>query len=381
MIPYNKPHYTGNELKYIADAMARGKTAGDGYYTEICEAFLCEKYGFAKAFLTTSCTDALELCALLINIQPGDEVIMPSYSFVSVANAFIMRGAKIIFADSNTQNPNIDVEQIEALITPATKAIVVVHYAGIACDMTRLQEITDKHNLFLIEDAAQAIDSYHQGRSLGSFGHLAAFSFHETKNISCGEGGVLVINDKNFIKRAEIIREKGTNRSAFFRGEIDKYSWVDVGSSFLPSDMLAAFLYAQLQKMETIQAKRKKIWETYYKNLVSLEQNDLIQLPKLPGYAFNNAHVFYMVFKHLETRTAYISYMKANHVQTPFHYMALHNSSFYLDKHDGRALPMVEIYQDCLVRLPLFYDLEMSEVENIIELTHKFFNSDLCNAN
>ena len=373
MIPFNKPHFTGNEIKYISDAMARGRTAGDGYYTEACEDFLCKKYGFAKTFLTTSCTDALELAALLINIKPGDEVIMPSYTFVSMANAFLLRGARLIFADSNAYNPNIDVNSIEALITPKTKAIVVVHYAGIACDMFLLRQIADKHGIFLIEDAAQAIDSYCRDRPLGSIGHLAAFSFHETKNISCGEGGLLVINDERFFKRAEIIREKGTNRSAFFRGEVDKYSWVDIGSSFLPSELLAAVLYAQLEEMSVIQSRRIEVWNKYYDGLAELQQNNRVRLPYLPDYAANNGHIFYMVFESLQARTDYISYMKANQVQTPFHYVALHSSPFYSDKHDGRLLPWVETYQDCLVRLPLFYDIGDHDVKEIIRLTKDFF--------
>ena len=373
MIPFNKPHFTGNEIKYIADAMSRGKTAGDGYYTKACQSFLCEKYGFAKTFLTTSCTDALELAALLIDIKPGDEVIMPSYTFVSMANAFLLRGAKIIFADSNTSNPNVDADEVEALITAQTKAIVVVHYAGIACDMDKLKALADKNSIFLIEDAAQAIDSYYNGRPLGSIGHLAAFSFHETKNISCGEGGVLVINDARFIKRAEIIREKGTNRSAFFRGEVDKYNWVDIGSSFLPSDILAAVLYAQLESLEEIQNRRKQIWNFYYNSLKYLEEAGLVKFPQLPAYATNNGHIFYMIFDSLEKRTAYIDHMKANGVQTVFHYIALHSSPHYKDKHDDRELPMVEVYQDCLVRLPLFYDLEDQDVEKVIALTRQFF--------
>ncbi len=374
MIPYNKPHFTGNEIKYISNAIANGKTAGDGFYTKACEKFLSEKYGFSKTFLTTSCTDAMELAALLIDLKLGDEVIMPSYTFVSTANAFLLRGVKIVFADSNTNNPNIAAEQIEQLITASTKAIVVVHYAGIACDMSKLKEIANKHSIYLIEDAAQAIDSYYIDKPLGSIGHLAAFSFHETKNISCGEGGLLVINDQKFIKRAEIIREKGTNRSAFFRGEVDKYNWVDIGSSFLPSDILAASLYAQLEKLDDIQNKRKSIWNTYYNNLVHLENKSLVKLPKIPPYSTNNAHIFYMVFDNLDLRSEYITYMKSNGVQTVFHYIALHDSPFYSKKHDGRDLPMVKVYQDCLVRLPLFYDLEQKEVDNIINLTNQFFS-------
>jgi len=372
MIPFNKPHLTGNELKYVSDVMSKGKTAGDGYYTKLCQDYFCEKYGFKKTFLTTSCTDALELAALLIDLKPGDEVIMPSYTFVSMANAFLLRGAKIVFADSNLENPNVDAGKIESLITPATKAIVVVHYAGIACDMVKLKEIADKHSIFLIEDAAQAVDSYHENRPLGGIGHLGAMSFHETKNISCGEGGLLIINDDRFIKRAEIIREKGTNRSAFFRGEIDKYSWVDIGSSFLPSEILAAYLYAQLEAMDDIQAKRKAIWDTYYQNLAILQQERKVALPQLPPYAINNGHIFYLICKNLETRTGFISHMKANQVQTPFHYVALHDSPYYKDKHGDRALPMVNVYQDCLVRLPLFYDLEPADIENVIDLTLNF---------
>ena len=376
MIPFNEPHFTGNELKYIADAMSRGRTAGDGYYTEVCEDYFCHRYGFKKTFLTTSCTDALELAAMLINIQQGDEVIMPSYTFVSMANAFLLRGAKIIFADSNSHNPNIDAGTVEALITSKTKAIVVVHYAGISCDMQMLKAIADKYSVFLIEDTAQAIDSFNENKPLGGIGHLAAFSFHETKNISCGEGGLLVINDEAFFKRAEIMREKGTNRSSFFRGEVDKYSWVDMGSSFLPSDLLAAFLYAQVEKIDDIQNKRKAIWNRYYNGLKPLESDNKVRLPYLPEFATNNAHLFYLVCKDLETRMSFINYMKANYVQTPFHYVALHDSPFYKDKHDGRPLPWVQTYQDCLVRLPLFYDLETGETDKIIELTQQFFNSN-----
>lgn len=374
MIPFNKPHLTGNELKYISDVMSKGKTAGDGYYTKQCQDFFCERYGFKKTFLTTSCTDALELAALLIDLKPGDEVIMPSYTFVSMANAFLLRGAKIVFADSSDENPNVDADKIESLITPATKAIVVVHYAGIACDMVKLKEIADRHSIFLVEDAAQAVDGYHEGKPLGGIGHLGAMSFHETKNISCGEGGMLIINDERFIKRAEIIREKGTNRSAFFRGEIDKYSWVDIGSSFLPSEILAAHLYAQLEQMDNIQARRKEIWDTYNQGLAVLEKNNKVTLPKLPAYAVNNGHIFYLICKDLETRTRFISHMKANGAQTPFHYVALHDSPFYKEKHGDRELPMVGVYTDCLVRLPLFYDLEPADIKKVIDLTLDFFN-------
>ena len=264
-IPFNKPYLSGKESQYIIEAVQSGKISGDGMFTKKCHSFFENNFGFKKCLLTTSCTDALEMAAILLDIKPGDEVIMPSYTFVSTANAFVLRGAKIIFCDSNSQNPNLDVTLIEPLISKSTKAIVAVHYAGIACDMDAIMKLAIKYNLFVVEDAAQAIDSFYKGRRLGSIGNLAAFSFHETKNIQSGEGGMLVINDDRFIKRAEIIREKGTNRSAFFRGEVDKYSWVDIGSSFLPSDIIAAFLFAQLEHIEQIQERRKDKYQIMIK--------------------------------------------------------------------------------------------------------------------
>ncbi|MCB0513731.1 MAG: dTDP-4-amino-4,6-dideoxygalactose transaminase, partial [Bacteroidetes bacterium] len=280
MINFNKPYFTGKETEYIQQAVQSGKISGDGMFTKKCHQFFESKYGFKKCLLTTSCTDALEMAAILIDIKEGDEVIMPSFTFVSTANAFVLRGANIIFADSYFDNPNIDADAIEQLITPKTKAIVVVHYAGMACDMDKIIELANKYKLFVIEDAAQAIDSFYISKGtkkpLGSIGHLAAFSFHETKNIISGEGGMLVINDERFIERAEIIREKGTNRSKFFRGEVDKYGWVDIGSSFLPSDIIAAFLYAQLENLDAIQTKRKEIWNSYFEGLKTLEERKLI---------------------------------------------------------------------------------------------------------
>jgi len=264
MIPFNKPYLTGKEAHYLYHAVYSGKISGNGMFTQKCHNFFVQRYGFKKCLLTTSCTDALEMAAILIDIKQGDEVIMPSYTFVSTANAFVLRGATIVFADSGASNPNIDAEKLESLITPKTKAIVPVHYAGIACDMDKIMALAEKYNLFVIEDAAQAIDSYYNGRPLGSIGHLAAFSFHETKNIISGEGGMLVINDERFFRRAEIIWEKGTNRAEFFRGEVNKYGWVDIGSSFLPSEIIAAFLYAQLENLDDIQLKRKSIWNKYY---------------------------------------------------------------------------------------------------------------------
>ena len=275
MINFNEPYCTGNEPKYIQDAINRGKLSGNGYYTKKCQHFLEEKLGVKKCLLTTSCTDALEMCAILLDIQPGDEVIMPSYTFVSTANAFVLRGAKIVFCDSRPDHPGMDESLIEGLLTEKTKAIVPVHYAGVACDMDKIMSIAKQHDLFVVEDAAQAIDSHYKGKPLGSIGHLAAFSFHETKNISSGEGGALIINDDRFLERSEIIWEKGTNRSAFWRGEVDKYGWVDIGSSFLPSEITAAFLWAQLESLEKIQEQRKSIWNAY--NAVFLKiKNDLL---------------------------------------------------------------------------------------------------------
>ena len=354
-IPFNKPYLTGNETKYIETAVASGKISGDGLYTKKCHEFFQNKYGFKKALLTTSCTDALEMAAILIDLQPSDEVIMPSYTFVSTANAFVLRGAKIVFADSNKNEPNIDVTKIEALITPKTKAIVPVHYAGVACDMDEIMRIATKHNLFVIEDAAQAIDSFYKGKPLGSIGHMAAFSFHETKNIIAGEGGMLVINDDKFAKRAEIIREKGTNRSAFFRGEVDKYGWVDIGSSFLPSDIIAAFLYAQIENIDRIQARRKAIWEQYFTLLKPLQDAGKLQLPFIPEYASNNAHMFYVVCNSLEQRSGLIEHLKSKNIFAVFHYISLHKSPMYKDIYKGDVLANCDYFSDNLLRLPFYY--------------------------
>ena len=375
MIDFNRPHLTGKETHYIYQAVADGKLSGNGVFTKKCQKFFEERYGFKKCLLTTSCTDALEMAAILCDIQPGDEVIVPSYTFVSSALAFVRAGAKIVFADSMAENPNINAEKIESLITPRTKAIVPVHYAGVACDMDRIMEIAEKHNLIVVEDAAQAIDSYYKGRPLGSIGHLSAFSFHETKNIIAGEGGMLCINDERFIRRAEIIWEKGTNRAEFFRGEVNKYGWVDTGSSFLPSEVVAAFLWAQLEHMDDIQARRKHLWELYYTHFSPLASspNSLIALPSLPEYATNNAHMFYLVCKSLEQRTALIKHLKDNGIQAVFHYLSLHSSPYYMDKHDGRELPECDRYADCLVRLPMFYDLKDEQVIDICNTINAFF--------
>lgn len=364
MIPFNKPFLTGKETQYIEEAVKSGKISGNGNFTQKCQSFFEQKYGFKKALLTTSCTDALEMCAMLANIQPGDEVIVPSFTFVSTAVAFVRQGAKIVFADSMADNPNIDVNKIEALITSKTKALVPVHYAGIACDMDAIMALAAKYNLIVIEDAAQAIDSYYKGKALGSIGHMAAFSFHETKNIISGEGGMLTINDERFIPRAEIIWEKGTNRAEFFRGEVNKYGWVDTGSSFLPSEVIAAFLWAQIENLEKIQHKRLEHWNQYESHLLHWAKRNSIKLPDLPDYATNNAHLFYLVCNSIEQRSQIIAFLKQHQIQAVFHYLSLHSSPYYFDKHDGRALNNSDNFSNCLLRLPMFYELE---VKTIIE--------------
>lgn len=373
-IPFNKPYLHGRELVYIAQSVASGKISGDGIFTKKCHEFFERKYNFKKALLTTSCTDALEMAAILLNIKDGDEVILPSFTFVSTATAFALRGAKLVFADSYADNPNIDPAQIEALITPRTKAIVVVHYAGVACDMGRIMEIADAAGIPVVEDAAQAIDSYYNDKPLGSIGKLGTFSFHETKNIISGEGGLLAINDLSFMKRAEIIREKGTNRSSFFRGEVDKYGWVDIGSSFLPSDIIAAYLFAQLENIDLIQARRIAIWQAYYDALLPIaEKSGRFVLPSLPKYATNNAHMFYLVCDSIETRTALITHMKSCGVHAVFHYLSLHKSEFYANKHDGRDLKNSDRYTDCILRLPMFYELSDTDVTQVCDSVIEFF--------
>lgn len=374
-IPFNKPYLIGNEMEYIQQAVLSGKISGNGMFTQKCHRFFEEQYGFQKVLLTSSCTDALEMAALLTNIGVGDEVIMPSYTFVSTANAFVLRGAKIVFADSTTDSPNIDAQQLENLVTPRTKAIVVVHYAGVACDMDTIMDIAARHQLWVIEDAAQAIDAYYGTRPLGSIGHLAAFSFHETKNIISGEGGMLVVNDPNLVQRAEIIWEKGTNRSAFFRGEVDRYGWVDVGSSFLPAEIVAAFLYAQLENLPIIQAKRKHIWQTYYTQLQELAADGHFALPYQPDDAGNNAHMFYVVCPNLDDRTALITHLRHADIHAVFHYLSLHKSPFYAPLHDGRTLPNCDFYADCLVRLPMYYELSDADLAAIIGQIKLFYHT------
>ena len=369
-IPFNKPYLSGKETHFIYDAVNTGKLSGNGKYTQLCQQYFVDNFGFGKCLLTTSCTDALEMAAILLDIQPGDEVIMPSYTFVSTANAFILRGAKIVFADSRSDHPGLDERQVETLISEKTKAIVPVHYAGVACDMDILMDLAEKYGIYVVEDAAQAVDSYYTGRdgvkrALGSIGHLAAFSFHETKNIISGEGGMLVVNAPQFKERAEIIWEKGTNRSSFFRGEVDKYGWVDVGSSYLPSEIIAAFLWAQLENLKDIQAQRLNKWNLYYESLQDWAQEHNIRLPFIPDFATNNAHMFYLVCESFEQRSTIIEELKERGVHAVFHYLSLHKSPFYKEKHDDRVLDETEKYAERLVRLPLFYELTPDQILSI----------------
>ena len=385
MINFNQAHLTGKEMEYITlAAKVNRKLCGNGEFTKRCQQFFEKRYGFKKCLMTTSGTDALEMCAMLCDLKPGDEVIIPSYTFVSTALAFVREGAKIVFADSMQRNPNLDAEAIEALITPRTRVIVPVHYAGIACDMDKIMAIAEKHNLLVVEDAAHSLDSYYTSsinslthsliKPLGSIGHLAAFSFHETKNITAGgEGGLLIINDERFVRRAEILWEKGTNRAEFFRGAVNKYGWVDKGSSFLPAEINAAFLWAQLESLEDIQAKRIQIWNRYYEALKPLADKGYFEMPDMPEYAMNNGHMFYMVFENLEKRTSFMNYLKDNGISAVFHYLSLHKSDYFKNQHDGRELPQSDRYTDCLVRLPLFYDLTDEEQAYIIDKIKAYY--------
>ena len=373
MIPFNKPYLTGLETAYIEQAVNYGQISGNGIFTKKCHDFFAKIWGFKNTLLTTSCTDALEMSALLLNIKPGDEVIMPSFTFVSTALAFVRQGARIVFADSRADHPGMDEDKIEELIKPKTKAIVVVHYAGVACDMDKVMALAGKYNLYVVEDAAQAINSRYNDKWLGGIGHLGCFSFHETKNIQCGEGGLLTINDDHFAKRAEIIWEKGTNRAEFFRGEVNKYGWVDIGSSFLPSELNAAFLYAQLEQYKPIQKKRKAIWNRYQAGLKPLEEKGHMKLPVIPTYAENNGHMFYVLCRNLEERTRLISHLKEKGVMAVFHYLPLHRSPYYKDKYKGPSLPNCDRYTDTLLRLPLYYELSETEQDEVIKAVKEFY--------
>lgn len=376
-IPFNKPCLTGKEAHYMYQAVYTGKLSGNGYFTKKCQQFFMKRYGFKKCLLTTSGTDALEMCTMLCDLKPGDEVIVPSYTFVSTALAFLREGAKVVFADSMDSNPNLDAEKLEALVTPRTRVIAPVHYAGVACDMDAIMAVAEKHNLIVVEDAAQAVDSFYKGKALGGVGHLGAFSFHETKNITAGgEGGLLVINDERFIRRSEILWEKGTNRAEFFRGAVNKYGWVDMGSSFLPSEINAAFLYAQLENLDDIQSKRRKLWEQYFVGLQQLAGKGLIRLPQIPGYATNNAHMFYIVCRNLEERSGLIKFLKEHEILAPFHYLSLHKSDYYTAHNDNvPELPNCNMYADCLVRMPMFYELELEQVDMIVDTIKEYFKT------
>ena len=366
-IPFNRAYTVGSELTHIAEAINSGRIAGNGIFTKRCQAFFETQYGFGKTLLTTSCTDALEMCAMLLDIRPGDEVIMPSFTFVSTALAFSRQGARIVFVDSRVEQPGMDEDKIEELITARTRAIVVVHYAGVSVHMDKVTDIARRYNLFVVEDAAHAIESFYhdssgQKKQLGSLGHLGVLSFHETKNIQCGEGGLLMVNDSNFADRSEVIWEKGTNRAAFFRGEIEKYSWIDTGSSFLPSDINAAYLWGQLEKVRDIQAKRMAVWESYQDGLHAWAQAEGITLPVIPPYATNNAHMFYLVCASPGQRVRLLKHLNKHDISAVFHYQSLHASPYYRDKHDGRNLPESDRYSECLFRLPFYVGLDPEPV-------------------
>ncbi|KAA0210401.1 dTDP-4-amino-4,6-dideoxygalactose transaminase [Ignavibacteria bacterium CHB1] len=371
-IPFNKPYLTGKEMHYMYQAVYSGKISGNGIFTQKCQKYFEGNYGFKKALLTTSCTDALEMSAMLSGMKHGDEVIIPSFTFVSTAVAFVTRGAKIVFADSRADHPGIDEDKIESLVTPKTKAIVPVHYAGVACDMDNIMKIAHRHNLLVIEDAAHAVDSFYKGKPLGSIGDLATFSFHETKNVNSGEGGLLAINKKDFINRSEIIWEKGTNRAEFFRGEVNKYGWVDIGSSFLPSEIIAAYLWAQLENLERIQHRRKEIFNIYFEGLTDWALENNVQLPVIPEYATNNGHMFYMICSKPEQRDSLIAYLKKNGVYAVFHYLSLHQSEFFKLQYSGAELPNADRYSETLLRLPFYFELTDDEISRIINLIKNF---------
>ncbi|WP_141048468.1 dTDP-4-amino-4,6-dideoxygalactose transaminase [Aliarcobacter cryaerophilus] len=375
MIPFNKPPYTGNEERYVIESMKSSKISGDGKFTKRCEFWFEEKLQCKKVLLTTSCTHALEMAAILLDIKEDDEVIMPSYTFVSTVNAFVLRGAKIVFVDIRPDTMNIDETKIEEAITSKTKVIVPVHYAGVACEMDTIMDIAKKYNLFVVEDAAQGMMSKYKGKALGTIGHLGTFSFHETKNYtSAGEGGLLIINDEKFVQRAEIIREKGTNRSLFFRGMVDKYSWVDIGSSYLMNDVSAAYLWGNLEKADDINQNRLNSWQKYYDGLKELENRGFIELPKIPDGCVQNAHMFYIKVKDLEERTALLDYLKENRIYAVFHYVPLHSSEAGLkfSKFFGKDIYTTK-ESEKLIRLPIYYKLEDKDIKHIVNIIYKFF--------
>lgn len=377
MIPFNKPAVTGKEAKYIQDAITNGKLSGDGIYTKKCHEWFETEFAASKALLTTSCTHALEMAAILAGIKEGDEVIMPSYTFVSTANAFVLRGAKIIFIDVRPDTMNMDEKLIEQSITSRTKAIVPVHYAGVSCDMDMIMSLAAKYSLCVIEDAAQGVMSTYKGKYLGTIGHFGCYSFHETKNYNCGEGGALIINDESYIERAEIIREKGTNRSRFFRGQVDKYSWVDLGSSYLPSEINAAFLYAQLENAEQINNYRLDCWQAYYNGLKALEDNGHLSLPYIPDDCVHNAHMFYIKTADLDVRTRLIHYLKERGIHSVFHYVPLHSAEAgrQFGKMAGQDR-FTTTESERLLRLPLYYGLKLDEISQVVQAIHDFYQTE-----
>ena len=371
MIPFNKPYVTGDEISYIKEVISSGKIASNGKFTAKCELFFEVRYGFRRALLTTSCTTALEMAALLIDIKPGDEIIVPSYTYVSTANVFEKFGAKVVCIDTCVEFPNLDPEKLVELITPKTKAIVPMHYAGVSCDMDRIMEIAVRHQLFVIEDSAMAIDNTYNNKYIGSLGHFAAFSFHETKNISCGEGGLLVVNDPRFIERAEILRDKGTNRKQFLNGAVDKYEWVDIGGSFAPNEITAAYLFAKLEKLDLIQNRRLEIWNAYFKEFETIDSH-LIDIPKIPSHSKSNGHGFFIVCNSVETRDSLIAFMAKKGIQLAFHYQALHQSKYYLEGNQAISLPNSERFSKGLVRFPLYAEMDMENVQLICDKVMEF---------
>ncbi len=374
-IPFNKPPFTGNEEKHVMQSMQSAQISGDGSYTKMCHEWFTQHLNCKKALLTTSCTHALEMAAMLLDIKAGDEVIMPSYTFVSTANAFVLRGAKIVFVDIRPDTMNLDEDKIEAALSPKTKAIVPVHYAGVGCEMEKIMNIADHHGLYVIEDAAQAMTSSYQNQQLGTIGHMGAFSFHETKNYtSAGEGGLLIINDKKFVERAEIIREKGTNRSLFFRGMVDKYSWVDIGSSYLMNDVSAAYLWGQLEQYQTIRNNRLASWNTYLKGLSGLANSGFIELPSIPSNCQHNAHMFYIKVENLDVRSQLIKHLKEADILSVFHYVPLHSAPAGMNF--GRLSGTDEFTtkeSERLLRLPLFYGIKATELQSVISSIEAFY--------
>jgi dTDP-4-amino-4,6-dideoxygalactose transaminase len=372
-IPFNKPHISGDEIRYIQEAIQVGHISGDGLFTQKCHALLERALGVPRVLLTTSCTHALEMAAILLDIQPGDEVVVPDFTFVSTVNAFVLRGAKLVFVDVRPDTLNLDESKLEAAITPRTKAVVPVHYAGVGCEMDSILEIAGRHRIRVVEDNAHGLFGKYKGKFLGTFGALATQSFHETKNITCGEGGALLINNPALIERAEIIREKGTNRSRFFRGQVDKYTWVDIGSSYLPSDILAAFLYAQLENREKIQSHRRRVWENYKAGLSDWAERYEVGLPFIPSYCEQPYHMFYMLFPNLDVRQAFITHLRDRGIMSVFHYLPLHLSDMGV-RFGGRPgdCPVTERISDCLVRLPFHNALAEEEQRIIMESILEF---------